>query len=660
MNYVRTSDPQFAAGWYTLPKPDPFVGYERLGVQPIRKGVFEVRASFVDEHGGVTEMGPTTTLSLMEGHRMFYRPNLPRWTRAVGLILWGRRIDAANVTNALELEWRPFAGHAGMTDPVQAVKPYIPLTGWNHHSLRAIEIDPCIWFQGGGAWHPFEDKTFWPVSSDPAPSSAPDVQLLYVSNIAREYCHAWACHVGESPRSESFLVPASSAGPVANSPVELTRVEIPPHGALGMYVYSRDVGSTCWKRVPVRHDANEFLWPLTANRVTIEREPETIDPYQPVPNPDPQAPDPIPPVNFGKSWLTPIQQCLRLSTGSVIVDDDQIIYCPIVSQLNNAYGPCLYRVIQGEQGLPFKVKTGSVLPSGQTFPLNWAMWVEGSLGTNPRRMTLESTTAEVGIDFMDHGGSGSFFFNGEYLAVNLTRAGYTAGIRQTWEGRSPNNHSLSDSEFNDLRIGAAHPVVIEGNQSLNIKIRKLNATCGDQTTDSSIISLNNYSGLTVEGMTVEGGRAMMTVLNANQCQLSEVFTDQGYPCYFCVLGWTGPRITCLFKKLNHFFPWLHVVENVCSGRPQMSLAMQGDEAQYNGIVDTLIYSQRYAGVKYSLPLVGLFDFTRLQQTPLDVWRTVDGYAGGGSFCSRWDGGQDVTRTIIKPNQYGLNSSVSAL
>ena len=631
-NYVRTSDPLFTPGLVQLPKPPSLILQQRFGASPQKQGTYEITATWVDEQGRVSKMSPAaiiTTPGKNCGYSLRY--NHATWQRSVGVILWCRKQYQPGDAGP-ELEWRPFGASDACNDPQYAVRPVLSMTGWDQHSLRAIPINRCVWNWGAQAWQPYTNDLFWAKSGENGPASAPDPIVYYCPDRAYEVAYSWAAHHGESELSDPVAVPAMGADETVHSPFEVRREVIPPQGALGMYVYVRKVGGQ-WHRQPNCHDVANFLWPVSANRIRILRfVSSSIRP--------PVTPD-------GQSWLCSLQKCLSNSTKNIIVDTDQASASPIINPINNPQGTAINRTIQGEQGLSFKITTAP-LPGT---PTDWPVWVETSLGTTLRGCQIDSNTAEVGLEFMDHGGSGSFSFNGQNLIITLTRDGYTAGIRQTWEGRSPNNHSLSDSTFTNVKIGARHPIVIEGNQSLNITFNGVNATCYGGP-ECSVISLNNYAGLTVNGLTCDGGRSILTVLAANQVTVKDVFTDQGYPSYITLAQQSAPIINWHWKKANHWTNWLHVLESPAGLRTPATLDMQGLECQHNGTVASSLYTGRYCGVRFSLPPLSLFsNFTHAQPT-MQWWQAMPHLPTGVSMYQAWDGAQDIVTQAPKPTTYG--------
>lgn len=631
-NYIRTSDPIYASGWVQLHKPPALVLQQRFGASPQKHGIYEIAATFVNEQGRISKMSPVTTIATPGKNCGYsFKHTHPTWQRSVGVMLWCRKQYQPGDAGP-ELEWRPFGGHAGCHDPQYVVKPILSMTGWSQHSLRAIPIDRCVWNWGAQAWQPYTNDLFWPKSGENGPATAPDITVYYCPDRAYEVAYSWAAHLGESELSDPVTVPAMGSDETVHSPFEVRREVIPPQGALGMYVYVRKQGGQ-WHRQPNCHDVTNFLWPVSANRIRLLRfVSSTIRP--------PATPN-------GQSWLCSLQMCLIKNTKSVIVDTDQITASPIINPINNQYGTAINRTIQGNQGLPFKITTAPI-PGAAT---DWPVWVETSLGTTLKGCQIESNTAEVGLEFMDHGGSGSFSFNGQNLIIILTRDGYTSGIRQTWEGRSPNNHSLSDSTFTNVKIGARHPIVIEGNQSLNITFNDVNTTCYGGP-ECSVISLNNYAGLTVNGLTCDGGRSILTVLAANQVNLKEVFTDQGYPTYITLLEQASPQISWQWRKANHWANWVHLLESPAGLRAPAILDMTGNECQHNGTVASTIYTGRYCGVRFSLSPLSLFSsFTHAQPT-FDQWQVIPNLATGQSYYHSWDAGQDIVNQAPRPNVYG--------
>lgn len=643
MNFVRTSDPQFTPGWVDLQKPNALEFFAELGCHDQPPGIYEIAYSYVDETGRVTEMSPVVVLNVAEKNSGYsIRFNDETWCRAVARIVWVRRQWDSTILSGVQLEWRPFGAGNDCNDPRNVVKPFLPMTGWSDHQFRAQDISRAIWNQGAQAWHNFDETSFWgPRSTMAAPVNPPVVTRFHCPDTGYDVAYAWVGNVGESPMSDPFTLAPAGSDPLVHRPFQLIRKFVqPPQGALGMYVYMKPTGTSVWHRQPVTHDLNDFLWNVGANRVGIQRF---------------VASNIQPSGVAGKSWLCSLQKCMDDSTCSVIVDDDQVTYSPVISPLNNRRGPALYRTIQGEQGLPFSITTGSTLPSGESdYPMGWPVWLESSLGTNPRNIKIASPHAEVGMECMDATGSGCFSLRIVNPSIQLTKSGYTAGIRQAWTGLAPDYHGLSDSWIINPGILAAHPIVIEGNQCLNIAFSNLNCTCNGDGIDSAAISQNNSAGLQIkDGLNVNGGRAVLAAVKGSYIDIDGLFTDQGLPSYFCIHGICGIKITCNARKLNHFHPWIHPVEAAIAGVAIPSVTITSPEAQYNGAVESVIFTTRYTGVRFYISVPNMFDGLVYNEASFYWWATSNPGGVASTYFVSWDNAVDQANYVPQPKSSGF-------
>jgi len=644
MNFVRTSDPQFAPGWVDLPKPNALEFLANLGAHDQPPGIYEIAYSYVDESGHITAMSPVVVLNVAEKNSGYsVRFNDDVWCRAAARILWVRRQWDSTITNGIQLEWRPFGTGPDCNDPRNVVKPYLPMVGWSDHQFRAQDISRAIWNQGAQAWHAFDDTAFWGTPSTilAAPVNPPVVTRFHCPNDNYDVAYSWVGNVGESEMSDPIAISAIGDDLLAHRPFQLLRRFVqPPQGALGMYLYMRQTGTSAWHRQPVTYDLSSFLWGIGNNKIGIYR--FVASNIQPSGVP-------------GKSWLCSLQKCMDDSIYSVVVDDDQITYSPVISPLNNRRGSSLWRIVQGEQGLPFSITTSSTLPSGETdYPMGWPVWLECSLGTSPRNMKLISSHADVGIECLDATGSGCFSLSIINPSIQLTKSGYTAGIRQSWSGLAPDYHGLSDSQIVDPGILAAHPIVIEGNQCLNIAMSNVNVTCLGDGVDSAAISQNNYAGLQIkDGLNVNGGRAIAAAINGTWLDIDGLFTDQGQPSYFCIHGGCGIKITCKARKLNHFHPWIHPAEAAVAGVAIPSVSLVSPESQYNGTVESVIFTTRYTGVRFYISVPNMFNGLVYNEASFYWWATNNPGGVALTYFVSWDNAVDQVNNVPKPKSNGF-------
>jgi len=635
VDFIKTSDPMCNPQWFVLPRPNQMELLYRGGANPETPGTYVRAYSFIDENGHISEMSPTISQTITKRNTNYcVRFDHPLWTRATGLIVWQRRLYDENITNAVQLEWRPAFGQSFHSIENTVVKPFLPMTGFTNHHYRALEVDKCVWYQ----WAAFENTDYWgPRSTLPAPTNPPIILSYHFPDRKCRTCYSWVGHEGESPRSEPLTHDAIGTDPNMNSPIHLRRAHAdqPPQGAHGMRVWVMFDDETEWCAVPTNYDEDEYVWPIM-NKIDILRAPNPyIHPSEVV----------------GRSFLGRLERAMNY-VRHIIVDTDAIVYSPVISPLQTPYGTVQDRVISGKHGLPFDITIAKNLPAcegGASIPPLKQAWIETGFGTSPRGMKIATDHAEVAVEFMDCSGSGCFSLDWRDVKVDLTKSGYTAGFRQLHENCSKYSHSLSDSIFRNTRVRAGHPIVIEGNQSLNITFDGVLANALGDSIESSIISMHNWGSLKIKDLTCEGGRSIMVANSGIQFEIDGLFTDQGYPCHITLGSGAAPSMKITARKINHWKPWLHLLEQACSGPGVGLLEYNGVESQTNGDVDTLLFTMRYTGFRYVVATLGsLFKALRLQQTSLEKWKQP----AGTSFFDTWDAGIDVAGVPPTLNVYG--------
>jgi hypothetical protein len=314
---LRTSDPKFAPRWSEVPAPAPLAYGSRANsyydlTRPA--GTYEIAYSLVMDDGKMTPMSPPARLTAQcrEWEVIVRTPGLAAWTRAAGTMWWFRRAEAISGTAILWGQWKPM----GQNHPHNVTRPYYPLVGWDH-TLRGYKLG------GSQNWPGWADP-FWKLDAAlPGPVFAPDARLAEVPNVAYEACVTWACNDGESPAAPVVSVPAfvhpipEYAPPDMNCPFTIYRTNTPPQGALGAYLYLRRPGGP-WHRQPSPHDVSDHLWPLYVNRMPVLDFRETN-----------VAPDFSKP---GRSYLSSLHLAMGHWNRDVIVDSDQQICCPVISE----------------------------------------------------------------------------------------------------------------------------------------------------------------------------------------------------------------------------------------------------------------------------------------------------------------------------------------
>ena len=358
---LHTSDPKFAPRWETIPAPTQAlgnagrsVGYNN-GARP--PGSYEIAYRLVDEQFKLSPVSSTVTINptCHDWDCIGTTPNVPLWTRAAG-IYWVRRSTG-------QTDWQTFACDVNRQHQWLAQYPFKPICGWQHTF--------------GGHWL-YQAGNF--SSFVPAPSSvltvsppAPQVRLLEVPNRSYVVGYSWACNQNETPMSPTITIPAVSGNPADNhTPFTLVRNlpagrQQPPQGALGMYVYIQDNGQ--WHRQPSPDGHTGYLWPL--DMVTLK-----VSQF---------VPSGIAPGNTnGRSYLSSLHLALRDWERDIIVDTDQTICCPLISEFSGAtwqYQPQNHWIAvygttngQGTWTLTIDGATTQPMPRVANFGNAWAGW----------------------------------------------------------------------------------------------------------------------------------------------------------------------------------------------------------------------------------------------------------------------------------------------
>ena len=362
---LSTSDPKFAPRWETIPGPyaalgnaGRFVGYT-AGVRT--PGSYEIAYALVDEQFKVSPFSPPVTINptTYDWDCVGTTPGVPLWTRAAG-IFWVWRPVSSGDTPA---PWRNFGVDGNREHQWLSTHPYKSIAGWQH-------TYGGHWLYQAGNWTTWVRQSSTILTVAPP---APVVRLLECPNHSFNVKYSWVCNQNETPASPPVTVPAV-AGNAANkhAPFRLVRNlmagnQQPPQGALGMYVYVQDNG--VWHRQPCPDGHTGYLWPLDV---------VTLNFYQFVPSG-------IAPGNTnGRSYLSSLHLALRYWARDIIVDTDQTICCPLVSEFSGptwAYQPLNHWIasylIGGGNGtwtLTIDGVTTPPLPRATNAGLAWDDW----------------------------------------------------------------------------------------------------------------------------------------------------------------------------------------------------------------------------------------------------------------------------------------------
>jgi hypothetical protein len=616
-SYVRTSDPQFQARWELIPAPDRPLslltrsnGYTGGIRQP---GTFEIAYSLIDEQGQMTQPGAVAVVSprVRDWGVIVATPGLDPQTRAAGTCWWFR---TAGTT-----QWQILGAGQNNQLPWQVYRPYVSLVGYERHSYQGWALFQAV------NWPPFGDL-FWRITSPLAPPPAPSVRLQDLDNCEFDITYTWACNRGESPaapllRVAQFYHPSDPnfRGLGFLTLVEAYRRLIPPQGALGMYVYLRQVGQNKWHRQPNPAGTGD-LWPIDANRLLIERFVRS--------NKEPAG--------LGASYLSELHLAMRDSALSVMVDTKPVITCPIISSFERpGVGLQFWRTISSPIGRwtlrdvgttpEIRDAQGNVTsPSFSGWPRQFPIWVENSQRTYLVNCGIELDEADCGIAFFDHFAGGAFHFRSFGSTVHAQKAGpwRSYGVRCLWESRAAadNDHSASEPLFRDLDIGADFPIVVEGNQSANWLFDTV--TCySSGKVDTAQITQSNIGQLTFQGrLTCDNSRCVVAAVGAVRCNIANIFIDQGAPAWL-VAGSYGSniRLTINGNKFNHWSPWLHAVECPCGGL----LPGAGGSKIKMKLVDIDSQQNQAVAVSICAPRPDLVERTGWDDVPLLAGGVVD-------------------------------------
>lgn len=624
---VTVGTSSFQPGWVNVPAPGQpedveiypglSSGFPYNFPTDLPTGDIQIAYTLVDQYDRHTAMSPITTISPTQGNwRLVINPvGLSKDTPACAVCWWWN--DSGT--------WRILGGPLFSENPVNAVRPYFPITGWYSNVVRGFEPQLTMF----SAWN--TSKYWWPVWTDPswkklslipAPTLAPSVRLydkpLPLDQI--DVAYTWACNISESQLSPAVTYPAAPAGNNRRYFIEVARSAIPPQGACGMYVYLRK-NSGQWHRQPAPHvvsavDANDWCWRLDSNIIHIDQFVETgIEPS----------------ITPGKSYLSSLHKAIQNSTASVIVNTDQVISCPIIMPLTNGQGMSTVRTVSAMAGSSWKLSTPLISPGG---PTAWPMWVENSQYTRLVGCQMSSPKACAGVAFVDHSGSGAFHFRSERLNISLTYPDAT-GIVALESCRAKQGHSASEPIFTDTVIYSTFPVVIEYKQSANWTFEYLTATA-DGTPQSAIITQGNTGFVNLRGrLTCDNARAIVAATVANEVNLENVFTDTGIPEWVVVSYYNSPKINVSVRGMNVRTPFIHLVTATSPSKTPIIAKFTGTASE--PCDDVCNFTTRYNGLQFQGDPSYVVQHLIARQPTLAEWQQT-------RYWNEWDAG------VVTPNQ----------
>lgn len=313
---LRTSDDKFTPRWVDVPAPSLALatqsrspGYTAGTRLP---GSYEVAYCLSDEAWAISPVSASVTINptVSDWDIVGTTPDVPLWTRATGVLWVYRQVGTST--------WKVLGADVNRPHTWQAAKPF-----------KAIS---CREHAFGGQWLYFtqtyptlDDANYYPASAvlTSAPP-APAVRLLQCPNDAYEIAYSWACNQGETALSPITAVPAVANIPATqHAPIVLLRVLAngnPPQGALGYYLYMRKPGQQ-WHRQPCPDGLTGDLWAWDVVMPWCNQFVESGI-----------QPGPV----IGKSYLCSLHLALRDWNRDIIVDSDQVICCPLISEWNGA------------------------------------------------------------------------------------------------------------------------------------------------------------------------------------------------------------------------------------------------------------------------------------------------------------------------------------
>lgn len=359
---LSTSDPKFAPRWETIPGPSLAlgnagrrVGYND-GVRP--PGSYEIAYRLVDEQFKVSPVSPAVTINptCHDWDCVGTTPNVPLWTRATGIYWVWRTVG--------QTEWKPFATDINRQHQWLAVNPFKPICGWQH----AV----------GGHWlYQAGNFSTWAAPQASAALTVappvPVIRLLECPNKSYIVRFSWACNQNETPLSPPVTIPAVPGNPDnKHTPFSVVRnlpagAQQPPQGALGMFVYLEVDGVKHRQPCPDGHTG--YLWSLDTVTLPINQFVATgISPGS----------------TNGRSYLSSLHLALRDWGRDIIVDVDQTICCPLVSEFSGAtwsYQPrntwiASYWISNGVGTWTLTIDgvTTPPMPRTNNFGGGWAQW----------------------------------------------------------------------------------------------------------------------------------------------------------------------------------------------------------------------------------------------------------------------------------------------
>jgi len=311
---LRTSDPKFAPGWETIASPSLPLALAQTRSPAYTAGYrtpgsYEVAYCLVDEVGSISPPSASVTINptTNDWDIVGTTPGLPLWVRAGGIYWVWRPVGTT--------QWNHFAVDGNRNHQWQAMRPFKAICGWQH-------TFGGHWLYAAGNYSSF---TSFPPSSILSKSPpAPVVTLHECPDVALEVAFSWACNQNETALSPILTVAATNGTPIQHAPFTVSRQlaagnQQPPQGALGMFLYMRKSGTTQWHRQPCLDGHTGYLWPLDLSTFQITRFVESgVQPG---------------PAN-GKSYLSSLHKALRYWKRDVIVDNDQTICCPLISEFS--------------------------------------------------------------------------------------------------------------------------------------------------------------------------------------------------------------------------------------------------------------------------------------------------------------------------------------
>lgn len=371
--------------------------------------------------------------------------------------------------------------------------------------------------------------------------------VVVVSNVPTSITQVAYCYVTETGLTElsapmdATVQPAT--GTLGNADTFILSCftqDEPPMGALGLrwYVRGADTARGQWRAVvspdchttPDVNNPDDWIFQISDNRHQLWRVADTVSTFTPAATP--------------KSWLSSLQVAMFDQAGSIEVDEDQEISCPIIHNFWTNGQQTTFRTISPKTGT-FKV---SVRHTAGT-PTYWPVWCNASSYTIVEGLQLEAGNSYCSAGLAFNGwGSGSFgnvfqncrfnIRNAENDGAALQRLRY--GIKINWGCVGLGGHTASELKFRDCSFTGSNPIFIENPQSANIVFSTTHATSSYSVADRRYcVMFADTASTQIElkddlYMDCPKGGAIFITSGSNILLTGKCWIDAGFTCLWSV------------------------------------------------------------------------------------------------------------------------------